>query len=54
MRITEECIKCGTCAGACPMDAISEGESMFEIDQDVCISCGACQAACPMEAIVED
>lgn len=52
--ITDECIKCGSCAAGCPMEAISEGEDKYVIDHDVCVECGACQAGCPVEAIVEE
>ena len=24
--ITDECVSCGTCAGECPVEAISEGD----------------------------
>ena len=51
--ITDECIACGTCAGDCPVEAISEGDGKFVIDADVCVSCGACAEQCPVEAIEE-
>ena len=53
-KISDECIKCGSCADACPNEAIAEGDDKYEIDADKCISCGACEAACPVEAISED
>ena len=53
-KITDACISCGACAGNCPVEAISEGDSQFEINADTCISCGACAAGCPVEAIAED
>ena len=28
-KITDSCLKCGTCAGECPMNAISEGEDQY-------------------------
>jgi len=52
-KITDECIGCGTCAGECPVSAISEGD-IYSIDADTCIECGACAAACPVSAIVEE
>lgn len=52
-KITDDCISCGTCAGECPVEAIFEGESHYEIDQDKCLSCGTCAGACPTEAIKE-
>ena len=42
-RISEKCISCGACAGACPMQCISQDES-------VCIGCGTCSNVCPMSA----
>jgi len=51
--ISNNCVSCGTCAAQCPMDAISEGDSQYVIDQDVCAGCGSCAAACPVGAIEE-
>lgn len=52
-KINDDCISCGTCAGECPVEAISEGESHYEIDPAKCTSCGTCASACPVEAIHE-
>ena len=52
--ISDECNSCGSCAAGCPCEAISEGETHYEIDPDKCCSCGACAAGCPVEAISED
>lgn len=49
--ITDECISCGTCAGACPAEAIDMGDDKYVIDQDKCVSCGTCKDVCPVEAI---
>jgi len=52
-KITDACTSCGSCADACPAEAIKEGDGKYEIDQDVCIDCGACVDTCPVEAIKE-
>jgi ferredoxin len=51
--ISSECISCGSCAAACPLEAISQGDSQFEINADACIDCGACEGQCPVGAISE-
>ena len=53
-KITDACISCGTCAEQCPMGAISQGDTQYNIDADTCISCGSCAGACPMGAIEEE
>ena len=49
--ITDECISCGSCASECPVEAISAGDSKYNIDPDTCIDCGSCLSSCPIEAI---
>ena len=44
--ITDECVSCGTCAGECPVEAISEGDDKYVIY-------GTCAGVRPTEAIVE-
>jgi ferredoxin len=55
IKITDECIACGTCEAECPVEAISEADSgdIYVIDQDICTECGTCIDVCPTEAIVE-
>jgi ferredoxin len=48
--INDECISCGACASGCPVEAISEGESKYEIDPEKCSECGACADICPVSA----
>jgi len=49
--ISDECIACGTCAGACPAEAIAEGDGKLVIDPETCVDCGTCVDECPMNAI---
>lgn len=53
-RITEECTGCGTCADACPSEAIVEDGDVYRINVDECSECGTCIDECPNEAIVEE
>ena len=48
--ISDECIMCGACESECPVNAISEGDSQYNIDADSCIECGACASVCPVGA----
>ncbi|MDR2769834.1 MAG: 4Fe-4S binding protein [Rickettsiales bacterium] len=47
----EKCVKCGACAGLCPIGAISVKDGKFQIDPEKCVECGACYGACPAGAI---
>ena len=57
MKINDECIACGACESDCPVDAITEGDTQFEIDPDKCIECEGyhdspqCVDVCPVDAI---
>ncbi|MBR5121443.1 MAG: 4Fe-4S binding protein [Oscillospiraceae bacterium] len=52
-KILDDCISCGACADECPVNAISEGDGKYVIDEDTCISCGACAGVCPVGAPIE-
>lgn len=52
-KISDECIMCGACAGECPVEAITEGDGKYVINEDTCISCGNCAEVCPVGAPAE-
>ena len=39
--ISDECLSCGSCAGECPVGAISEGDGKYVVDADLCIDWGS-------------
>ena len=39
--ISDACVSCGTCAGECPVGAISEGDGKYVIDANECLDCGS-------------
>jgi len=59
-KITDECISCGACEPECSNEAISEGDTIYEIDPDKCTECvGAfdspkCADICPVDSCVPD
>lgn len=52
MKIIEECIACGTCVDACPVDAIVESDDIYAITE-ACTDCRACVDVCPVDAIID-
>lgn len=49
-KILDTCISCGACESECPTNAISQGDSIYVIDEATCIDCGACASVCPVDA----
>lgn len=52
LKITEECIGCGTCVEFCPLSAIIESGDVYIITDD-CDECRACVDSCPVNAIID-
>ena len=44
----KQCIRCGECARACPVDAVY---LRFDGDPYVCLHCGRCVAFCPHDCL---
>ena len=59
-KITEDCVKCGSCELECPNQAIYEGDEQYLIDPDKCKECVGsyesprCAEICPVDAPVPD
>ena len=51
--IGDDCVSCGVCESECPVSCISEGGSIYVINEDDCTSCGACASVCPSDAITQ-
>lgn len=48
----DKCAACGTCKNErCQVNAIEEGENVYQVIKESCIGCGLCVSTCPSEAI---
>jgi len=52
-RISDRCVACGECAGACPVLCIDLDTDayIYQIGSGKCISCGRCFEICPVGAV---
>lgn len=53
-RISEDdCLECGSCVEACPIDAISDGGNgdIPVVDESICLGCGVCALECQSESL---
>ncbi len=59
-KITDDCISCGACEAECPNKAISEGDTVYNIEPDKCTECvgshssSKCAEVCPVDSCVPD
>jgi ferredoxin len=58
--IYDECINCDVCEPECPNGAISQGETIYEINPALCTECVGhfdtpqCIEVCPVDCIEKD
>ncbi|MFA5984137.1 MAG: YfhL family 4Fe-4S dicluster ferredoxin [Methylococcaceae bacterium] len=58
--IDNDCINCDVCEPECPNGAISQGDSIYEINPDLCTECVGhhdlpqCVEVCPVDCISKD
>ena len=59
MKVTDECISCGACEPVCPTQSVSQGDSIYVINQETCVECVGhhdspqCVSVCPVECVVK-
>lgn len=57
LMITDECINCDVCEPECPNEAITQGDTIYQIDPNKCTECVGhydtpqCVEVCPVDCI---
>ena len=60
LLINDLCVNCDVCAPVCPNQAITQGETIYEIEPSRCTECVGhfdepqCVIVCPVECIFVD
>lgn len=58
-RILDTCTYCAACEPECPVAAITAGQDMYIIDENICTDCvgfhddAACVIVCPVDCIIK-
>ncbi len=47
----DDCVNCGKCVKACPINAIDGDDQGTEVVSNLCIGCGVCLRNCPTKAL---
>ncbi|MFT5700059.1 MAG: ferredoxin [Desulforhopalus sp.] len=51
IRISDNCVGCGSCIEGCTFNAISVDDDVYKINHSKCDACGDCYTVCPVDAI---
>lgn len=50
--VSRECVACGCCVKACPLDAVTIFHGKIAVvNEQKCVGCGKCAACCPAGVI---